>query len=243
METMAHRKDGFRTSPPARTTTLTEGVHFGLTTEGNRERFNEGRDVADRPDEHRRPASPVLSRPRCGWDTVEWQVTLLSLVRRSAPRPLLVTSGFSHLTRAIASGYGGKRTEGATMESEATEAAGTPTPVSLPGFPVKLPNGTILRVSGPALSGGTERDVADRLPKFDEVTKIIEGIGDGLHSVAIKLKPEKLTVEFGLEISVESGELTALLVKGSGTAHLTVELEWKPGKARETGEPSQNKSP
>ena len=35
----------------ARTTTLTEGVSVGLTTECNRGRFNEGRDVADRPDE------------------------------------------------------------------------------------------------------------------------------------------------------------------------------------------------
>jgi hypothetical protein len=51
METLAHRKDGFRTPPPARTTTLTEGVSVGLTTECNRKRFNEGRDLADRPDE------------------------------------------------------------------------------------------------------------------------------------------------------------------------------------------------
>ena len=51
METLAHRKDGFRAPPPARTATLTEGVSVGLTTEGNRERSNEGGDVADRPDE------------------------------------------------------------------------------------------------------------------------------------------------------------------------------------------------
>jgi hypothetical protein len=51
METLAHRKDGFRIAPPARTTTLTEGVSVGLTTECNRERSNKGRDVADRPDE------------------------------------------------------------------------------------------------------------------------------------------------------------------------------------------------
>jgi hypothetical protein len=50
METLARRKDDFRTPPPARTTTLTEGVSVGLTTQCNRERFNEGRDVAGRPD-------------------------------------------------------------------------------------------------------------------------------------------------------------------------------------------------
>jgi hypothetical protein len=33
------------------TTTLTEGVSVGLMTECNRERFNEGHDFADHPDE------------------------------------------------------------------------------------------------------------------------------------------------------------------------------------------------
>jgi hypothetical protein len=33
------------------TTTLREGVSVGMTTECNRERFNEGHDVADHPDE------------------------------------------------------------------------------------------------------------------------------------------------------------------------------------------------
>ena len=48
MDTVAHRKDGLRAPPPARTATLREGVSVGLTTERNRERSNEGRDVADR---------------------------------------------------------------------------------------------------------------------------------------------------------------------------------------------------
>jgi hypothetical protein len=50
-ETLAHRKDGFRASSPARTATLTEGFSVGLTTEGDRERSNEGGDVAGRPKE------------------------------------------------------------------------------------------------------------------------------------------------------------------------------------------------
>ncbi len=51
METLAHRKDGFRAPSTARTTRQTEGGSVGLTTEGNRERFNEGGDVAYRLDE------------------------------------------------------------------------------------------------------------------------------------------------------------------------------------------------
>ena len=39
-------------------------------------------------------------------------------------------------------------------------------------------------------------------------------------------KPDKVNVELGFELSVESGELSALLVKGSGKANLKINLEW-----------------
>jgi hypothetical protein len=41
-----------------------------------------------------------------------------------------------------------------------------------------------------------------------------------------KVKPKKASVEFGLEVAVESGKLTTLLVKGTGTANLKIALEW-----------------
>jgi hypothetical protein len=45
------RKGRLQDSTTRVTTTLTEGVSVALTTECNRERFNEARNVADRPDE------------------------------------------------------------------------------------------------------------------------------------------------------------------------------------------------
>jgi hypothetical protein len=41
-----------------------------------------------------------------------------------------------------------------------------------------------------------------------------------------KVKPSKATVEFGVEISAESGNLTTLIVKGGGKVHLNITLEW-----------------
>ena len=41
-----------------------------------------------------------------------------------------------------------------------------------------------------------------------------------------KVKPRKASVELGLEVGLESGHLTALLVKGTGTANLKLTLEW-----------------
>ena len=90
--------------------------------------------------------------------------------------------------------------------------------------PVKLANGTQIRVAATMLGG--EEDVAFKLLSFDEVTNTIEGIADSLNAALQKVKPKKASVEFGLEVAVESGKLTSLLVNGSGTATLKITLEW-----------------
>lgn len=107
-----------------------------------------------------------------------------------------------------------------SMESDAPVAAESNT-ISL-----ALPNGakvSIKEASGPKIR---EQDVTFATRSFSKISEIIEGIGDSLHQAKQTLKPNKMEVEFGLEIAVESGELTALLVKGGGTSHLTVKFEW-----------------
>lgn len=42
-----------------------------------------------------------------------------------------------------------------------------------------------------------------------------------------KVKPKKASVKFGMEMALESGQLTALVVKGSGKANLEITLEWE----------------
>jgi|SRR5215213_52179 len=93
--------------------------------------------------------------------------------------------------------------------------------------PVQTADGSVVQVQVTRL-GGTEEDVAitDRLPHFDEVGNAIEGLSKSIASSIEKVKPQKASVEFGIEVAVESGQLTALLVKGSGTANITVTLEW-----------------
>ncbi len=90
--------------------------------------------------------------------------------------------------------------------------------------PVKLANGTQIRVAATMLGG--EEDVAFKLLSFDEVTNTIEGIAGSLNAALQKVKPKKASVEFGLEVAVESGKLTSLLVNSSGTATLKITLEW-----------------
>jgi hypothetical protein len=42
-----------------------------------------------------------------------------------------------------------------------------------------------------------------------------------------KVKPKKATVKFGMEMAIEAGQLTAVIVKGSGKANLEITLEWE----------------
>ena len=61
---------------------------------------------------------------------------------------------------------------------------------------------------------------------FENVTQTIEAIAMELQVTIDKIKPKKSTVKFGMELGVEAGQLTALLVKGSGKANLEITLEW-----------------
>lgn len=88
----------------------------------------------------------------------------------------------------------------------------------------ELANGTIIYIRATSLGG--EEEVIFTLPSFKHVTDAIEGIAESIVATLQKVKPQKACVEFGLEIALESGQLTALLVKGSGTSNLKITLEW-----------------
>jgi hypothetical protein len=88
----------------------------------------------------------------------------------------------------------------------------------------QLSNSSIVYIEAKSLGG--EEEVAFTLPSFKEVTDAIEGIAESMIEALRKVKPKKASVEFGLEIALESGQLTALLVKGTGTSNLKIILEW-----------------
>jgi hypothetical protein len=61
---------------------------------------------------------------------------------------------------------------------------------------------------------------------FASLTESIEAVTTQLTAALESAKPNRAAVEFGLDVGVESGGLTALLVKGTGSATLTITLEW-----------------
>ena len=58
------------------------------------------------------------------------------------------------------------------------------------------------------------------------LTDAIEGISREIAATIERVKPKKATVKFGVEVSIESGQLTALIVKGGGKGNLEIALEW-----------------
>jgi hypothetical protein len=76
-------------------------------------------------------------------------------------------------------------------------------------------------------SGDREEDVGAReLLSFDGVEQSITTISERVMAALTNAQPDHASVEFGIDVTVESGALTGLLARGSGTATLKVTLSW-----------------
>jgi hypothetical protein len=75
--------------------------------------------------------------------------------------------------------------------------------------------------------GDPETDVGIRGRSFDGVVDSIKAITGELTKALDEIQPNKASLEFGVDVGVEAGQLTALLVKGSGSATLKITLEWE----------------
>jgi hypothetical protein len=101
-------------------------------------------------------------------------------------------------------------------------------------IPVQLENGAFIRVEATVIGSSIqvgdgeeiESDVGASIQSFKEVTDAIEGIAGSVVESLKKFKPSKSSIEFGVEFGYESGQLTALIVKGTGRANLKITMEW-----------------
>jgi hypothetical protein len=89
----------------------------------------------------------------------------------------------------------------------------------------KLPGGGTVSVRAVSLGGSADVGVLDAL-RFEDVTDTIRTIAETIGKALKSATPRKSSVTFGVEIALESGKLTSLLVQGSGTATLNITLEW-----------------
>jgi hypothetical protein len=86
--------------------------------------------------------------------------------------------------------------------------------------------------SGPELV--SDRDIVATL---GAVTGPIERVGRAALEAARRSGPTKASVELSFGLTIEQGQLLALLGKGKADASITVVLEWTPGSG-EGGEQS-----
>jgi hypothetical protein len=96
---------------------------------------------------------------------------------------------------------------------------------------IQLPTGIIWAEAEPIGDTPRRRDVSaqEGIPEplsIDIVRNAIEGLGQVVQEALAAVKPDKASIEFGLEVGIESGKLTALWVKGSGKANLKITLTW-----------------
>jgi hypothetical protein len=91
-------------------------------------------------------------------------------------------------------------------------------------IPVDIGGSTVLVEA--TVSGSEEEIAGLGLPSFRGVQEAIESIAGAVTAALQKAAPKKATVEFGCQVAMEGGQLTALLVKGTGSASLKITLEW-----------------
>lgn len=91
---------------------------------------------------------------------------------------------------------------------------------------VQLDDGTSFKVKASALGGNEDVLDLEKIWPFKQVTDTIEGVAKMMLATLQAVKPDKASIEFGVEVALESGALTALVVKGTGTGNLKITLEW-----------------
>lgn len=74
---------------------------------------------------------------------------------------------------------------------------------------LELEDGTIVNVEATVRG---EQPVSDEIGSFKQVTDTIKGVAKEMLGVVEKAQPDKLAIKFSLEVAVESGQLTTLLV-------------------------------
>jgi hypothetical protein len=93
----------------------------------------------------------------------------------------------------------------------------------------RLSDGTLVKIEGTPIG---EQQVASTDLSFEKAVSLIESIATDLKKPLQRLAPQKATVKFGLELGLESGGLTAIIVKGTTTANLEISLEWAASAAK-----------
>ena len=98
---------------------------------------------------------------------------------------------------------------------------------------ISLPDGVTAYIEAKSNGATGDREpvgVFDAIP-FEQATRALGAIAEGIGGVVLAAKPTKASVELGIEFMVEEGKLVSIIAKGGGAANLKLKLEWKSSEA------------
>lgn len=92
---------------------------------------------------------------------------------------------------------------------------------------VKLDENTNIQIETTLPRG--ERDISDETInlEYEKFSMTVEKIASQTLKPLKKLQAKKVTLKMGLALGIESGGLTAMIVKGTGKANMEVVIEWE----------------
>jgi len=99
-------------------------------------------------------------------------------------------------------------------------------------IPIDLGEGSIMHVEATILPNaldGQPQDISNFIPnalQFGSVIELLKKLSASLLEAIKAAEPTKAGLEFAIDVGVEAGQLTALLVKGEAKGNLKVSLEW-----------------
>jgi ABC-type molybdate transport system substrate-binding protein len=96
---------------------------------------------------------------------------------------------------------------------------------------MKLANNTLVYIEAvseapsgrQAISAETAAEIVGR---FESIADSICAVASDLQTALSKVSPNEAEIEFGVDAKVESGGLSALIVKGQGSANFKIKLKW-----------------
>ena len=92
---------------------------------------------------------------------------------------------------------------------------------------VKLDDNTTIQFETTVPRG--EADISDEkiVMEYEKFSMSVEKIAAQTLEPLKKLKAKKVTLKMGLALGLESGGLTAMIVKGTGKANMEITIEWE----------------
>lgn len=74
-----------------------------------------------------------------------------------------------------------------------------------------------------------EEDVSalSEILPFDSVVESVASVSQAMTDALRRAKPEEAELTFGLDVTLQAGTLTSVIVKGGGTSTFTIRLLWK----------------